>query len=135
MPMLEMFFVHRTCARDITCVPPHAYMPHRAYTRDICVQPRLEVRVSTLFHMQASIMPTCQPCLRSLAHIRGQHTRLSPPQSISYDERDSPFKKEQWVIFYNLFWCRHIYTSSCHAFKSIILQEYGQYMPIMHIYP
>ena len=77
MPMLGMFFVHRTCARDITCVPPHAYMPHRAYTRDICVQPRLEVRVSTLLQL----------------------------------------------------------TSSRYAFKSIILQEYGQYMPIVPIYP
>ena len=109
-PTLEMFFVHRTCARDITCVPP-AYMPHRAYTRDICVQPRLGVRVSTLFQMQASIMPTCPPVI---SHVYPPHACLPLPeyllrqlfssQSISYDERDCPFKKEQWVIFYNLFW-------------------------------
>jgi hypothetical protein len=55
---------------------------------------------------------SCLHASPALAHIRVQHTRLPPPQSISYDERDSPFKKEQWVIFYNLFWCRHIYTSS-----------------------
>ena len=85
----------------------YAHMPATSwYTiRIICLQ-RILFNIWRLLTSRELILRShtllSAPIL--LPTLPRSHTLLSAPQCNPYDERDSLLKKEQWVIFYNLFW-------------------------------